>query len=244
MLVGVLVGILIGLVLFGPGGFLLARFTAKPAQPAATASAAPSRVPRSANVSAPPDGWKTNGSATISSGTVVLTPATKEQTGTCIYGTPLVSRGLHAAFTIQISGGTGGDGLTFMLLDAATAKPTALGAGGGGMGFSGLPGVAVAFTTYGQPGDPSSNFVGVSAQGNGRNLKYLATTTNVPNLRTGTHAVEVVAGGDGQTLTVFVDHVQVLQAAAPLPANAYVGFSAGTGGQTDVHEVNKTDFSY
>jgi hypothetical protein len=243
MLLGVLVGILIGLVVFGPGGYLLARFTAKPAHPAATASTAPSRVPRSANVTAPPDGWTTNGSATISSGTVVLTTATKEQTGTCVYGTPLITRGLHAAFTIQISGGTGGDGITFMLLDAATAKPTALGAGGGGMGFAGLPGVAVAFTTYGQPGDPSNNFVGISSQGNGRNLKYLATSTNVPNLRTGTHAVEVVAG-DGQTLTVFVDQVQVLQAATPLPANAYVGFSAGTGGQTDIHEVSKTDFSY
>src|SRR5205814_1550177 len=124
-----------------------------------------------------------------------------------------------AAFTIQVSGGTGGDGLTFMLLDAAAAKPTALGAGGGGMGFAGLPGVAVAFTTYGQPGDPSNNFIGVSAGGNGRNLKYLATSTNVPNLRSGTHAVQVVVGADGQSLTVVVDQAQVLQAAVQLPAD-------------------------
>jgi hypothetical protein len=127
-------------------------------------------------------------SAKVDSGTVVLTTASKEQTGTCVFGTPLIAKGPHASFTIQISGGTGGDGVTFMLLDAASAKPTALGAGGGGMGFAGLPGVAVAFTTYGQPGDPSNNFVGVSSGGNGRNLKYLATSTNVPNLRSGTHA--------------------------------------------------------
>jgi hypothetical protein len=171
MLVGILIGILIGLVVFGPGGYLLARFTTKPAHPVATASTAASGTARPANVSAPPDGWTTNGSAKIDSGTVVLTTATKEQTGTCVFGTPLITKGLHAAFTIQISGGTGGDGLTFMLLDAGAAKPTALGAGGGGMGFAGLPGVAVAFTTYGQPGDPSSNFIGVSAGGIGRNLQ-------------------------------------------------------------------------
>jgi hypothetical protein len=244
MLTGVLIGILVGLVVFGPGGYLLARFTTKPVHPAATASTAAFGTTRPAIVSAPPDGWTTNGSAKVDSGTMVLTTATKEQTGTCVFGTPLISRGLHASFTIQISGGTGGDGLTFMLLDAATAKPSALGAGGGGMGFAGLPGVAVAFTTYGQPGDPSNNFIGVSAGGNGRNLKYLVTTTNVPNLRSGTHAVQVVVAADGQSLTVSVDQVQVLQAAAQLPANAYVGFSAGTGGQTDTHEVSKTSFSY
>ena len=244
MLTGVLIGILIGLAVFGPGGYLLARLTTKPAHPVATGSTTAPGTARPANVSAPPDGWTTNGSAKVDSGTLVLTTATKEQTGTCVFGTPLIAKGLHAAFTIQISGGTGGDGLTFMLLDAAAARPTALGAGGGGMGFAGLPGVAVVFTTYGQPGDPSNNFVGVSAGGNGRNLKYLATTTNVPNLRSGTHAVQVVVGADGQSLTVLVDQIQVLQAAAQLPANAYVGFSAGTGGQTDIHEISKTNFSY
>jgi hypothetical protein len=54
----------------------------------------------------------------------------------------------------------------------------------------------------------------------------------------------VVVGADGQSLTMFVDQGQVLQVAAQLPANAYVGFSAGTGGQTDIHEVSKTSFSY
>jgi hypothetical protein len=241
---GILIGLLIGLVLGGPGGYLVARTTATTATPATPAATTPARVGGPANVSAPPDGWTTNGSATAKAGTMVLTPATKDQTGTCIYGTPLVTRGLHAAFTIRISGGTGGDGLTFMLLDALIAAPTALGAGGGGMGFSGLSGVAVAFATSGQPGDPSNNFVGVTAGGSGRSLKYLATSTKVPDLRSGTHSVEVVAGTDGLTVTVSVDQVQVLQTSAPLPANSYVGFSAGAGGLTDLHEVSKTDFSY
>ena len=195
-------------------------------------------------VAPPPGGWTQNGSATAGSGSLTLTTATNEQTGSSIYNTPVVTSRLRAKFTIQIGGGTGADGQTFMLLDATKTGPTALGAGGGGLGFSGLPGVAVAFVTYAQVGDPSSNFVGISTTGNGRALSYLATSSNIPNLRTGTHAVEVVSSSSGGGVSVSIDGVKVLETQVAVPANAYVGFSGATGGATDNHAVSDIDIVY
>jgi hypothetical protein len=190
-----------------------------------------------------PTGWTLNGSTTSTGGTVQLTAAAAEQTGTAMYGTALPTAHLDANFTIQIGGGTGADGLAFMLLDSTKAAPTAIGAGGGGLGFSGLSGVAVAFVTYAQVGDPSSNFVGISAGGTGRALTYAATSTTVPNLRSGTHAIEVIAGGAGD-LIVNVDGVKVLDTKIVIPANALVGFAGATGGVTDIHAVSGINVAY
>jgi hypothetical protein len=199
---------------------------------------------RSAGVTAPPSGWKKSGDATVDeSGKLVLTPAAREKTGSVVYQTPLVTDGLIARFTLRFGGGDGGDGTAFMLLDAGKFNPeNALGAGGGGLGFSGLTGVAVAFVTYPQANDPKGAFVGISAEGEGRRLTYVATATAIPDLRSGEHAVEVrVAKG---VLTVSIDKTKALEVATSVPANAYVGFSAATGGRTDVHEVSGIDFSY
>jgi hypothetical protein len=193
-------------------------------------------VTGSATVPPAPAGWTLNGSATATNGNIQLTPATADQTGTAIDATPIPTAHLDAKFTIQIGGGTGADGMTFMLLNPASSSGTSIGVGGGGLGFSGLSGVAVAFVTYKQTADPSNNFVAISAGGSGRTLSYVATTTAVPALRTGTHAVEVKTGTAGD-LIVIIDGVQVLDTAVAIPANALVGFSGATGGATDVHAV-------
>jgi hypothetical protein len=192
--------------------------------------------------SPPAAGWTNNGSSTTS-GTLQLTAATQDQTGTAISGTAISPTRLDANFTITIGGGTGADGLAFMLLDATKSGPTAIGIGGGGLGFSGLPGVAVAFVTYRQTGYPSSNFVGISTAGDGRALTFTATSTNIPDLRAGTHAVEVRVGRSGD-LIVDVDGVQVLDTAVSLPPNTLVGFAGATGGATDVHAVSGINITY
>src|ERR1039457_3624619 len=69
-------------------------------------------------------------------------------------------------FDALLENGTGADGLTFALLNAASGAP-GLGASGGGLGFSGNSGVAVALDTYQNSQNPSANFVGV-ATGAGR----------------------------------------------------------------------------
>ncbi|MGN6242227.1 MAG: Ig-like domain-containing protein [Motilibacteraceae bacterium] len=182
-------------------------------------------------------GWTRNGSTTVDAGDLVLTKAgATGKAGSAFSGTALAADGLDATFTAQIGGGTGADGLTFTLLDP-TAPATSLGNAGGGLGYGGLSGVAVTLDTWKNGDDPSGNFVGVAdgTLSSKDNLHYLATSSAVGELRTGTHAVRVhVSGG---RLTVTVDGVQRIDVAVTLPATVRPGFTGANGGSTDDHVV-------
>jgi hypothetical protein len=181
-------------------------------------------------------GWVFNGAAAMSGSDLVLTPATPAQHGSAVFSTPLPSTGLKASFTAVIGGGTGGaDGLTFAMLDAARSTAQSIGGTGSNLGFGGLAGVAVTLDTYKNNTNPSNNFVGIATSVPGGNLTYIATATNVPNLRSGTHAVAVQANGG--TVTVSVDGTQVLAKAVALPASTLLAFTGSTGGSTDQHVV-------
>ncbi|MEU7016042.1 choice-of-anchor D domain-containing protein [Streptomyces sp. NPDC046385] len=184
-------------------------------------------------------GWKLNGNALISGGDLQLTQATPGQRGTAVWPVPVLTDGLKATFTTVIGGGDGADGLSFALLDPARTTPGALGAGGGGLGYSGLPGTAVTFDTYDNgTNDPSANFVGIATSGSGDVLTYASTTTSVPNLRSGGHTVNIAV--TGRTLTVSVDGTQRLSTSvASLPPTALLAFTGSTGGRTDIHAVRK-----
>ncbi len=187
-------------------------------------------------VSSPGGGWTLNGSARMSGRNLVLTPAAKGTTGSAVYPVPEPGNGLHVTFTAQLSGGTGGDGLTFSMLNAAHAGPRALGAAGGGLGFAGLRGVAVTLDTYKNPGDPSANFVGIATGTSAGHLKYAATATRVPKLRVGRHTVGVsVSGG---RMTVTVDGTRYLSTAVTLPPSVLLAFTGASGGRTDGHTVS------
>ena len=190
-----------------------------------------------------PNGWTYNGSAALSGTSLSLTPAVANSRGSGIQTTPVPSARLKATFTASIGGGTGADGLALLLLDASKATPTALGAGGGGLGYSGLPGIAVTLDTHHNTGDPSANFVAVATGGTGATLRYAATSTAVPALRTGTHAVTVTVTTTGHLL-VAVDGTQVIDTAVTLPPNLLVGFSGATGGATDNHTVSAVKITY
>jgi hypothetical protein len=192
--------------------------------------------PSGVAVPPPGGGWRLNGSARMSGTTTVLTSAVTNQAGSAVYSTAVPSNGLHVHFTARLSGGTGADGLSLDLLNAASARPTALGGGGGGLGFSGLPGIAVALVTYKHTGYPSNNFVGVATGGSGGVLSFAATSTAVGSLRTGTHAVDVTVSG--AVVTVAVDGHQVLTPTVAVPPSVLVAFSGGTGGLTDTHSVS------
>ncbi|MFF4655960.1 choice-of-anchor D domain-containing protein [Streptomyces sp. NPDC001381] len=191
-----------------------------------------------------PNGWKYNGSAVLSNGTdLVLTPATARTRGSGIQGTAVPSARLRARFTARIGGGTGADGLALLLLDASKTTPTALGAGGMGLGYAGLPGVAVALDTYRNDTEPSANFVGIADGSTSGRPKYIATSTAVPALRTGTHTVDANVTAAGH-LVVSVDGTQVLDKAVNLPPNVLVGFSGATGTRTDTHTVTGIRVGY
>lgn len=183
--------------------------------------------------------WSLNGVATFpSSGVLKLTGTTATTRGSSFFGTPLdSSRHLTVAYDQTIGGGTGADGMTLTLADAATATKTALGATGGGLGYAGIPGFAVAFDTYKGAVDPSANFVGIANGTNGGTdrLNWLATSTAIPSLRSAVrHVVVDVSNG---TIVVSIDGVQYLSQAVTLPPKVLLGFTAATGAVTDNHQV-------
>ena len=67
-------------------------------------------------------------------------------------------------FDAFIGGGTGADGMTFTIQNAAAtgASPTKLGVRGGGLGFSGISGIAAALVEYRNSVNPSNNFAGIT----------------------------------------------------------------------------------
>lgn len=119
------------------------------------------------------NGLKLIGSAasTGSPGVLRLTPATGGQSGAAYSKTP-ITLGANATFSTQFQfqftdagGWDPADGITFLL----AADPTGLGAGGVGIGYSGVPNsFAVEFDTYnnGDPDQNSSNHVAIDTNGN------------------------------------------------------------------------------
>jgi lectin family protein/ASPM-SPD-2-Hydin domain-containing protein/HYDIN/CFA65/VesB family protein/putative pyrroloquinoline-quinone-binding quinoprotein len=188
-------------------------------------------------VPAPGSAWSHNGAASIASGVLQTTPASTNVAGSSFFATPLDSRHLSVEFDQTINSGTGADGQTVTFADASKATPASVGYHGGGLGFSGIPGIAVAFDTYKNSVNPSANFVGVTdGPGSAADLMHwLFTASPAANLRSGTHRVkvEVLSGA----ITVWIDGTQVLNGTATLPARVLLGFTGGTGGLTDVHQV-------
>lgn len=182
-------------------------------------------------------GWVRNGAATVDGHDLVLTPAQPGRAGSAFATSTLASNGLTARFVAELRGGTGADGLTFTLLDAA-APATSLGRRAGSLGYGGLPNaIAVTLDTYRNSTDPGPNFVGVAT---GRRapadaLFYAASSTDVGPLTTGTHTVLV---------TVYNGHVRVavdgdlkIDVTVPLPPRVRPGFTAATGGRSQRHVV-------
>ena len=204
----------------------------------------PAAAPVTHTLAAPGgSGWKYNGPTAMHGKDLVLTLAAKSKTGTAFDKTAVPTGKLNATFTARIGGGTGGDGECFVLLNAAKAKPAAVGAGGAALGFKNLPGVAVCLQTVKVTGDPSNNFVGISCGGTSGRLVYLVASKAIGALRAGTHLVNVKVGAQGH-LVVTVDGKKIFNTAVKLPAKAYAGFSAATGSLTDVHLVRAVKITY
>lgn len=182
------------------------------------------------------NGWQVNGTAQLSGASLgsllELTAAQPNLAGSAFWPAPIGSAGLDVSFLATLDTGTGGNGLALVLGDAAGgAVATSLGATGSGLGFDGIPGLAVALVTAQSAGDPSDNFVGVRA-----GASWLATATLAQSLRGPPHLVRVQYQ-DG-SLAISVDGSEVLAQAVTLPPQLLIGFSAATGAQTDRHGVS------
>lgn len=185
--------------------------------------------------------WQLNGSAMMIDNELQLTDAdTQNQVGSAFW--PVVqtdAQSLTATFDITIGDGTGADGLTLAVLDADLAEATSVGEHGGALGWSGLPGFAVAIDTFQNGFDPSYSTVGMVtgfSQLESDQLQWAEHSAAVPRLRGPFRHVEAVIA-DGR-LTVTLDGVSAVVAPAVLPHRMMVGFTAANGGRTDRHAVS------
>jgi hypothetical protein len=186
-------------------------------------------------VPSPGGGWTLNGSAVMTGSTLRLTPATAGRAGSAVFYQPVASSRLRATFTARLNDGNGGDGMTFSLLSPASAT-TALGTGAGELGFGGLSGVSVVLGTRKDAGDPSANFAGIATGASHGHLVFAATSTRVPNLRSGTHVITVTVSG--RKVTVEVNGRDYLSASVAVTSTVLPAFTAANGGKGDIHAVS------
>jgi hypothetical protein len=187
----------------------------------------------------PGGGWSFNGTAAMAGAASVLTPAAKHLAGSVVYPVALPTAGLNLTFTAELHGGSGGNGMTFALLDPAHATATSVGANGGGQGFAGLGGVAVVLST--EPRFGVSNWMALWAGAAGQSTQtVLQLARAIAPLRAGPHTVtvQVTQHSGSYIVAVWLDGDQILQQIAPtLTSTSVLAFTGGTGYQTDVHLV-------
>ncbi len=180
--------------------------------------------------------WSINGNAYISStGEGVLTNSAY-QAGSMWYNQAFdVSKypALVADFDVYLgSYDYGADGVTFAIIDTANGL-TALGAGGGGLGYLGIPNsLAVEFDTYQNTAnfDPINDHIGIVQNGSIISL----VTASTSNLEDGLwHHASIFINLTAGKITVVLDDVVYIpdyQIGNFTPFNTfYVGFTGGTG---------------
>lgn len=201
--------------------------------------------------------WHYEGSAAWDSGAanLLLTPAAQDQVGSAFAtSTPVNADNVDIAFYVYVGGGTGADGLSLTALDVSR-ETGFLGGTGCGIGYGGsadctagpaLPGWTLEIDTYYNGGvDPTGDdHLAFTFDGDVDAYKAWAPLPEMED--TGWHYVEVSVVAPH--VTVAVDGIVYID--QDIPGNysfsAYVGFTAGTGGETNEHRIDEltvTDYS-
>jgi Legume lectin domain len=212
-------------------------------------------------------GLTLNGSASQNITLLQLTPNTANEAGSAYRTVAIPLTATTSFFTsfhfeLTPNSTTGADGISFIVENAATGA-AAIGTNGGGMGYglnnSGAgPGggiaksVEVEFDTFQNTWDPNANHVAVMSNGN--NQTHLATYTP-PFTMAGSGIIYawVDYNGATTTLTVYVSQsftkpaapniTEVINVFTTLGAQAFVGFTGSTGGETNTQEILEWQFS-
>ena len=206
-----------------------------------------------------------------SGGAPVVDPATPTQIAMTTSATSQVSsawvptkqgvgNGVTTEFQFQINNsntGTFADGFAFVLQNSSL---TAIGGGGGLMGYEGIPNsLAIEFDTYQNGWDPDNNHVAIQSNGTGVNSSdhtkgaKIALAPNVASRLSDGNSHTVKITYDGTTMTVFLDTNAVLSTTAALNLStllsldaggtAYVGFTAGTGADDERTVISNWSFT-
>lgn len=178
-------------------------------------------------------GWQRAGFAALSGQDLYLTHiADGFGSGTSWYSTPQPTEGLDVTFDVEMSGGTGADGVTFAMAAPATS-PTFAGGGGGELGLTGAVATALALDTG---AGSRARIVTTDAT----TMTAVATYGGVLTLRPNpvTIRVQYAAG----VLQVWVAGVQIFEQAVAVSPTALLGFTGSNGGSNDNHIIRNVNF--
>ncbi|KAA6460340.1 hypothetical protein DYQ86_15000 [Acidobacteria bacterium AB60] len=214
--------------------------------------------------------------ATLSSSTVLrLTPSMGGLAASAWYTNPQpVASGFTTTFSFQLGNsntGANADGIAFLVQNSpagAAGGLNALGTGGGGIGYAGIPNsLAIEFNTYyNQGSDPNSNDVTIQSCGTAANdvgpscaIKTNDLTGTSISLADGSVHVATVTysvqpgctTAPCSTIDVVLDGVDLFPGGVPFDITtigltnsaAYVGFTGGTGADDDEQDVDSWTFS-
>ena len=180
-----------------------------------------------------------NGNASVAGSALRVTPAGLNQAGSAFYNTKVsLLGGFTTQFDYDISGGNAADGFAFLIQDNGL---NALGPTGGALGYDGLVRtLAVEFDTFGDiglqvrtgTGSLSSLVVNPAVGVRGARTARVVYTPGLLEVFLGTSSATLPAVAQ---LSVAVN----LSTTGVSDANglSWVGFSSGTGAQTDNHDV-------
>jgi hypothetical protein len=199
--------------------------------------------------------WIWNGAAfwDNTTNTGALTPVDFNRTGTIIYKNPIIADTFDVSFDFQISGGTGADGMAFMIEQDGN---TAMGLGAGGLGVAGLHGFGVEIDEFANKtcGDDVFGHIAVDNLLLCGTLPTMLSVNNTLNVNGkylnlhngGWHSCVIHL--ENSAMGVQCDGGLVL-APANLPGFTsgqpyYFGFGGATGGETDKHEVRNVRISF
>ncbi|WP_088893179.1 L-type lectin-domain containing protein [Leptolyngbya ohadii] len=189
-------------------------------------------------------GLQINGSAAQAGSALRLTPLQVNMAGSAYFTTPLEiveGMGFECQFQFQVGGGSGADGFAFVMQNGS---PTALGNPGGDLGYGGITpnSIAIAFRTL-------SNSIAIFQGGSSNAIT--ATGSGVDNLRSGdiyTAWISYAAGMMRIFLSASTDRpgsprlTHSVDLTSLIGSQAYLGFSGGTGGLANEHDVLNWSF--
>jgi hypothetical protein len=190
-----------------------------------------------------------NGSATVNGSALQLTDGHTGEAASAFTPNPVNVAKFTTSFSFQLTSATA-DGFTFTLQGSS---PTALGGGGGGLGYQGItPSVAVKFDLYNNSGE-GTNSTGLYLNGAApTNAGSVDLTGSGINLHSG-HVFNVELDYNGKTLTETITdastgasftHSYSVNIAGVLGGgNGFVGFTGATGALTATQSILSWTYS-
>ena len=201
-------------------------------------------------------GLTLNGNAVLSGSALRVAANVANQAGSAFISASQAigpNTSMNTRFVFRIHGSAdGADGLTFMIQGAGA---NAIGGLGTGLGYSGIgQSLAIEIDNFQGAGDANANHIGVLSGGDA--ATHLATFTPGWDLENGlSHTMWIEYDGPANQLRVFAAQgvvanrpgTPVITLSVNLPAlvgsQAWFGFSGGTGGQFNNHDIESWSLS-